>query len=485
MGFLDKILEQLKSLWKGLTAGQRLVLLSMVAAFVISGMVFSLWVRKPEMAVLTSGADMARAGEIVKVLDSKGINYRVTHDGRTILVDEEVASEMAVSLAAEGLVGDTSGGHVLDSKNVGMWPTPVLRDNLRRVLQGELGRMIAGLQSVESAQVQLALPEESVFVQDERSPTASVLVKLRGGMTLTQTQIRGIANLVSAGVEGLEATNVSVVNNRGEVLWGDATETEEMSMARLQKKKEIEGHLADKAAQMLWKVVGEGHAVVSVNADLSWDQRETTTHTFDPERSSVRSEQRDESTEGGNTTESSVTNYEIDETSQYVLSRGAKLEQLTVSVAVDYRSGDDGRGGVTSEPIPEQELEQLKTMVMNAVGFDEERGDRITVVNQRFTQEVPVVADGGFFSSTLFQMLPSLLGKIAAVAIALALALALRKQLGAPARTGGGGSMGGSMGGLDMSGGDARRASSEDRFQSIARGNPENVARVMKNWMSE
>jgi flagellar M-ring protein FliF len=487
MGFFEGLVGQIKVILNGLTNGQKLVLLSMVAAFIVSGLVFSKWVGKPEMTVLTSGADMARAGEIVKVLESKGVEYRVTHGGRTIMVDGDQVSEIAVSLAAEGLVGDSPGGRVLDSKNVGMWPTPVLRDNLRRVLQGELGRMISGLQSVESAQVQLALPEESVFVEDSKQPTASVLIRMAGGRTLSQNQIRGIANLVSSGVEGLEPGRVSVVDSEGKVLWGDATETDEATTARLQKKKEIERHLSDKANRMLWRVVGEGRAAVSVNADLSWKQTETTTRKFDPERSSVRSEQRDESSEGENSTESSVTNYEIDETTQFISSKGAELEKLTVSVAVDHRRVVDSQGAVTYERIPAEEIDQLRNMVMDAVGYNETRGDRITVINQRFTDPEPIKDSGGFFSSSLFQMVPSFLGKLVAVVIALMLVLAVKKQMTnpAPLRAGSDGRLMSGIPVLDGVPGDGRRVSAQDRFQSIAQGNPENVARVMKSWMSE
>jgi flagellar biosynthesis/type III secretory pathway M-ring protein FliF/YscJ len=116
-------------------------------------------------------------------------------------------------------------------------------------------------------------------------------------------------------------------------------------------------------------------------------------------------------------------------------------------------------------------------------------GDRITVINQRFTDPEPLADGGGFFSSSLFQMVPSFLGKLVAVVIALMLVLAVKKQFSspAPARAGGGGG-GRLMGGIpamDGAPGDGRRASAEDRFQSIAKGNPENVARVMKSWMSE
>jgi flagellar M-ring protein FliF len=311
-------------------------------------------------------------------------------------------------------------------------------------------------------------------------------MRMAGGRTLSRVQIRGIANLVASGVEGLEPNHVSVVDGDGKVLWGDATETDEATTAQLQKKMEIERHLADKANRMLWKVVGEGKAAVSVNADLTWDQKETTTRTFDPERTAVRSEQRDESTEGESSTESSVTNYEVDETTEYISSKGASLEKLTVSVAVDHRRVGDGQGNVTYEPIPPDELDQLRTMVMNAVGYNETRGDRITVINQRFTEPAPVEPGGGFFSSSLFQMLPSVLGKLAAVVIALMLALAVKKQLSTPAPAyPGAGRMAGGMGASDVVSADGRRGSAEDRLQSIAQGNPENVARVMKSWMSE
>ncbi len=490
---MDRLLDGIRNQWNAMTGGQRIVLASMVASVAVSAMVFSLWVRKPDMAVLTSGADMQRVGEIVRELDSRGVEYRVTAGGHTILVDRRMASELAVTLAAEGLIGDSSGGRILDSKNVGMWPTEILRDNLRRVLQADLARMISGLSAVRSARVQLAIPEESVFAEDEKAPTASVLVTLATGARLTPVQVRGIANLVSAGVEGLDPQHVSVVSADGEVLWGDdADEADGASTARLQKKKEIEKHLADKATRILERVVGRGNAIVSVDVALSWEQTETTRKQYDPQKTSVRSEQREESSTGGDTKESSITNYEIDETTQYVLSKGAHLEHLTASVAVNYREVVSDAGEVSYEPIPDEELEQLKTLVMNAVGFDAERGDRISIVNQRFSPAKPLVASGGIFSSPLLQNLPTLLGRLVAVGVTLFLLLTLRKQLAAPmgAGTAGGAvGMAGAGGGMVAAGGGGGRGGSrvspEERFQSLAQGNPENVARVMKSWMSE
>ncbi len=488
---MDRLIDGIRNQWTAMTGGQRIVLLSMVASVIVSAMVFSLWVRKPDMAVLTSGADMARVGEIVRELDSRGVEYRVTGGGRTILVDRRMASELAVTLAAEGLIGDSSGGRILDSKNVGMWPTEVLRDNLRRVLQADLARMISGLSAVRSARVQLAIPEESVFAEDEKSPTASVLVTLASGARLSPVQVRGIANLVSAGVEGLDPSHVSVVSADGEVLWGDdADDADGASSARLQKKKEIEKHLADKATRILERVVGRGNAIVSVDVALSWKQTETTRKQFDPQKTSVRSEQREESSTGGDTRESSITNYEIDEVTQYVLSKGARLEHLTASVAVNYRQVTADDGSISYEPIPADEIEQLKTLVMNAVGFDEERGDRISIVNQRFSPARPPVASGGFFSSPLFQNLPTLLGRLVAVGVTLLLLLTLRRQLASPLAEGpeamgvtGGGAVMAAAGAAGGRG--ASRVSPEERFQSLAQGNPENVARVMKSWMSE
>lgn len=489
---MDALLTTIRDQWNSMTSGQRIVLFSMVTSVVISALVFSVWVRKPDMAVLTSGADMPRVGEIVKELDKRGVAYKVTGGGRTILVERSMASELAVTLAADGLVGDQSGGHILDSKNVGMWPTEVLRDNLRRVLQSDLARMIAGMSVVRNAQVQLALPPKSVFAEDKEQPGASVLVTLNSGAKLSAVQVRGIANLVSAGVEGLEADHVSVIDSEGNVLWGDGTDGDDASTARLQKKKEIERHLADKATRMLDRVLGAGNAAVSVDVALSWDQTETRRKQYDPKKSSVRSEQRDESTKSGDTQEKSVTNYEIDEVSQYVLSKGAHLKHLTTSVAVNYRPTTGKDGKVTWEKIPDADLNALKTLVMNAVGFDDSRGDRISIVNQRFRDAAPAAVAGGFFSSTIFQMLPSVLGKLIAIGVTVFLLLTLRKQLSAPIGRGEGetsGYAGGLLAGIGTGGGKAAgagsRVSPEQRFQSIAQANPENVANVMKSWMSD
>ncbi len=497
MEFVDRLIAMLRNTWNEMTSGQRIVLISMVAAVVVSATVFSTWVRKPEMAVLTSGADMDRIGEIAGSLDAKGVEYKVTNGGRTILVDRTRASQLAVEMAAEGLVGDASGGNILDSKNVGMWPAPVLKDNLRRVLQAELGKMITGLQSVSGAQVQLALPEESVFLDDQRDPSASVLVSLRG--KLSPTEVRGIANLVASGVEGLEPDHVSIVDASGKVLWGDSAEEDDASTVRLQKKVEIESHLAAKATRLLEQVVGAGNAAVTVDAALSWDQRETTTESYDPNKVVVRSQERTESNDEGATNESSVTNNEIDKTIQYVSSRGAQIEKLTTSIVVNYRGVTGEDGTVTFEKMTDTELDELRQIAMNAVGYDENRGDNVVLISQQFP-ETSEPSAGGFVASGLMQSLPSILGRLVAVAIAFMLLMSLRRSLNAPvpastpsASRAAGANVGVGMGasvssvgaGLDLVDEDGERVSPEERFQSVAQGSPENVARVMQSWMSE
>jgi flagellar M-ring protein FliF len=489
MAAFEGIGNKIMMLWFGMTGAQRLVLVCMAAALIISVLVFGLWIQKPDLAVLATGIDLTSAGDVIKELDGKNVEYKVTDGGRTILVPREMVSELRVLLASTQTLGVGQAGYELfDNEKLGITEF-AQKINLQRALQGELSRTITELKAVDRARVHIAIPKENVFLDEEKEPTASVVIKLKPGKSLTGDQIQGIANLVSFSVEGLESGGVSIVDDNGNILKGSTNDMEAATSAQLEEQRTIEQYLSNKAETLLAKIVGSGHARVAVNADLNWEQMEQTKEYYDPERSSVRSEQTNSSNSptDNSQSESSVLNYELDKTIEHVLSAVGTIKQLSVSAFVDDAAtvGDDG--AIAYQPRSEDELQKFNDIVRNAVGFDAGRGDKITVVNMRFTSDNLMEDNGGILSSPLLQVLPSILGKLIAVVIALILFLTIKKMLS----QGGlslGGRAGSSAGVSGESGGMSGGYTSmnvEDRAKSLALSNPENAANLMKAWLGE
>jgi flagellar M-ring protein FliF len=307
------------------------------------------------------------------------------------MVESARVGELRIRIAGKGLTGSgTVGYEIFDKSNLGM--TEFLQQvNYRRALEGELTRTIASLQEVRKARVHLAMPEKTVFTRDRQEPTASVILDLLPGAQLNGHQIRGIHALVAASVEGLSADAVTVVNTAGHVL-GDGGPSGELAMSseQLGIQKEVEQYLREKATSMLHQVLGEGQAIIQVNALLDFERVERSRESYDPASASIRSEQRITGTgTAGDSEETVLTNYEIDKTVEHILGSLGTIERLSIAVLVNGTVQENSNGESTYAERSADELQTYAGIVRNAVGFDEARGDQLEIASMRF-------ADSGF-----------------------------------------------------------------------------------------
>jgi flagellar M-ring protein FliF len=299
-----------------------------------------------------------------------------------------------MALAREGLPKRNGVGYELfDATNFGMTDF-VQKLNARRALEGELRRTIEGLDEVDAARVHITVPEPSIFLDQQKEPKASVVIKMVAGRQISKEQIRGISHLVSSSIEGLNPNNISVVDFDGRLLsnpYGDDPAAL-ASSRNIELQQNVEKYLERKTEGMLVGVLGPGKATVQMAVDLDFNQVESSLEKFDPESRVVRSEERnDENTknapDGDHQRERSLTNYEIDKTVEHIIQEIGNVKRLTISVAVDGRYSKKGKGEWIYEPRSSEELLKIEDMVKNAVGYDLARGDQVVVHNVQFDNE--------------------------------------------------------------------------------------------------
>ncbi|MBD3165590.1 flagellar M-ring protein FliF, partial [bacterium] len=316
----------------------------------------------------------------------------------------------------EGIPAATHHGYeIFDDTNLGMSEF-VQKLNFRRALEGELSRTITELDEVESARVHIVIPEPALFREKENPPTASVAVKLRS--TLGAQQVAGIEHLIASAVEGLDRENVTIVDSQGNVLsrLQDRDPLMALTATQIELKQAVEHNLGVKVKSMLEELLGPNKAIVRVAADLDFSRSEVTKEEFDPEATAVRSEESLETVkqttdnvqpnpeqgqppleESDNITETNnITNFEVSKTTSHIVTQAGGLKRISASVMIDgtYQTVTDQDGNESTQYVgrTQEEVDQITQAVRTALGFDQQRGDEVTVINVPF--HVPEVEEG-------------------------------------------------------------------------------------------
>ncbi len=378
------------------------------------------WNTQPEHQVLFTGLSVEDAGEMANKLKEKKIPFRLTHGGTTLLVPGEQVYDLRLSLAAEGLPrGGGVGFEVFDRNSIGATDF-VQRLNFQRALQGELSRTIKQIKEVEQVRVHIAAPRESLFVEEQRKPTASVFIKTRAGMTLNPSQVEGIVHLVASAVEGLEPGNISIVDMSGKVLSKRASSTPigQLTNTQLEYQQSIEEDLRKKVQGMLEEVLGPGKAIARISTEIDFQQVVVTEEKFDP-NAVLRSEQRNvekpssearsaggrqeptsESKSAGQAPsfqqgpislmerQNEIRNYEISRVNKQIKSPVGGIKKVSAAVVIDgiYKEEAGAKGNKERKYAPrsQDEMKHFENIVKKAIGFNEERGDQVEVINLPF-----------------------------------------------------------------------------------------------------
>lgn len=415
---VKSILQNAKENFQRLTSVQRMGLLALLALGIAAIPVFMLMGREPDMTVLFSNLEDADVQAIAGRLESQHIPFSVVGNGNTILVPQDRVHALRLQMASEGLPEAAGVGfEIFDRTNLGVGEF-AQKVNFRRALQGELARTIGQMPGVQRARVHIVIPERRLFSHDREPARAAVVITPKRGGKLSPSQVEGVVHLVASSVEGLDPGHVTVVDSRGQVLSKPEQEGQiELSGSQLEMQRALETDLERRVQTMLDQVLGPEKSVVRVSATLDFRQVEVTEEQFDPDTQVVRSEQRSQEKVMGSDgpagvpgTRSNVpnedppegvdsrkeakrktetVNYEVNRKVSKVIEPSGTIQRLSVAVLVDgtYETVvNEESGETTTQYVPrgEQEMAKLVESIKKAVGFSQERGDQIEVVNQPF-----------------------------------------------------------------------------------------------------
>jgi len=397
---MNSIPQFLANIWKGLASLTPARKISLVVASVVTLSFLGVFVHvasRPEFRVLFSNLSSEDAGDIVSRLQEKKVPYRISPAGDAVSVPAEKVTELRLELAAAGVPrGGNVGFEIFDNKTFGSTEFEQ-QLNYRRALQGELSRTINSLDEVKQSRVHIVLPKDSLFLEEQKKPTASVTIKLKEGRNLHTSQVDGIVHLVASSVEGLNPEDVMIVDSRGNILSRVKSESSlvRLSNSQTEYQRNIEKDLAGRIQSMLENVVGPGKAVIRVSADLNFQVTEKTEETYDPEAPVIRSMQRQtEKTNKGGAPGSSdnpghekieeVINYEINKAVNKTVMPVGDIQRLSIAVLVDgiYRKNE--KGAEVYEPRSKKELEGIEELVRKSAGFSVQRGDQVVVTSMPF-----------------------------------------------------------------------------------------------------
>ncbi|MEZ0343980.1 MAG: flagellar basal-body MS-ring/collar protein FliF [Caldimicrobium sp.] len=407
------LLGQLKDFWSKLTPKQKGIYLGGVLGLALLIALLFWYLQRVSYGLLYSGLDENTAGQIVQYLKEQKIPYRIEKDG-SIYVPEEKVPEIRMEIASKGLLGGTGPGFELfDKEKLGLTEFQE-KVNYQRALEGELARTIKGIKGVKSVRVHLALPKESIFLEEEKPAKASVLLELNPGYTLTPEQVRGIINLVSGAVPKLEPKNVIVVDAQTGKKLNIAEDETGLSLNQLAYKRRVEENLKNKIEEMLFQALGYGKAIAQVTVDMSFDNESIKEEIVNPEQSAVISEDLEEENrqsttpaEGGvagvkgaltekfeatgqpaqgetYSKKRAVRNYEVTKKIRNLEISPGSIKRISVAVLVDKK--------VLSENDTAK-IEWIENLVKGAIGYNPERGDEVKVEAKTFT-EIPAPKPG-------------------------------------------------------------------------------------------
>lgn len=414
-----------------LPAQRKLMLGGGIAALIAIFIAMMFWGREGDYRVLYANLSDKDGGAILAQLQQMQVPYKFTEGGSAILVPADKVHDVRLKLASAGLPkGSVVGFELMENQKFGVTQFQE-RLNFQRGLEGELIRSIESISSVQSARVHLALPNQNGFFREQQKPSASVVLTLYPGRTLDRSQIAGIVHLVSSSVPEMSPKAVSIVDQTGSLISGsqDGADQSGLDAQQLQYVHQIENNYTQRIRDILEPVVGKDNLRAQVTADVDFSQVESTAEEYKPNQTpdsaTVRSQQTMEqsgqgsatpsgipgassnqppvpatapvngasqalqasqsgSAGSGNSRREAVTNYEVDKTVRVTRSATGVIRRLNAAVVINNRTVTDAKGKTTTQPLPQEELDKLTSLVRETIGADDKRGDSIKVVNTPF-----------------------------------------------------------------------------------------------------
>ncbi|MGB7803079.1 flagellar basal-body MS-ring/collar protein FliF [Buttiauxella sp.] len=418
-----------------------------------------LWAKTPDYKVLYSNLAEQDGGAIVTQLTQMNVPYRFSDNGSAILVPAEKVYDLRLRMAQQGLPkGGAVGFELLDQEKFGISQFSE-QVNYQRALEGELARTIETLGPVKTARVHLAMPKPSLFVREQKSPSASVTLSLEPGRALDEGQVSAVVHMVSSAVAGLPPGNVTLVDQGGHLLTQSNTAGRDLNDAQLKYAMDVENRYQRRIEAILGPIVGSNNVHAQVTAQIDFSNKEQTQEQYrpnsDPSQAAVRSRQLNQSeqvngrnpggvpgalsnqpappnnapistppqatpangqpqqsqatstsaqTGSSNTQRDETTNYEVDRTILHTKLNVGDVQRLSVAVVVNYRQLTDGK----PLPLTAEQMKQIENLTREAMGYSDKRGDTLNVVNSPFSATDETSTELPFWKQqAFFEMLMS------------------------------------------------------------------------------
>lgn len=516
---------------------RQMLILVGIAASVALGLAAAMWSQGPDYKTLYASLSPERASSVVDSLGAAGIPYKIQSTTGAIMVPAKSLHNARLKLAGQGVMRDSTGMAMLDEQQ-GFGVSEFMQSKkYQYALEQELAKTIQSMQQVRRARVHLAVPKQSVFIRDRKPPSASIMLDIHAGSSIAEGNVKAIVSLVAASISGMNPDDVTVVDQDGQQL-SQKSNDDNMAMNGRQfaYRQRIEESYEDRIADLIRPIAGSGQVRVKVAANIDFSTMQESRESWNPEKQVIRSEKISEQNRLGaasgpegipgalsnqppgvaeaasneNTTDTresrSITrNYEIERVLNHTTTSSGGVTKLSVAVVVDNRRSQTEEGESVSEDLSREELDKLTLLVKDAIGFDAERGDRVTVVSADFRQRESAfseeMVEPGFWEAPWFANLlrQGLIGMAVLFIVFAILRPGMRTLLNAnsaaamqtrlPAATPGGyvggelqaqpvAALGGPVAGLgfDQKMTDVRNAVDED---------PRRVAQVVNKWVSD
>ncbi|MFP4460073.1 MAG: flagellar basal-body MS-ring/collar protein FliF [Candidatus Zixiibacteriota bacterium] len=375
-----KLWTELSLLQKGIAG----LLVVLTIAFSIGMFV---WSMRPDYQVLYSGLSLKESGQIVEKLNEDNVQYKLDHGGRSILVESKDIRNARVALATSGIPkNDQKGYELFDESKFGT--TRFEQEiNLGRAKEAELAKSINEIDAVNSSRVHIVMPQRRTLGGMEEKASASVVLNLFGN--IDPGKIDAIRQLVSAAIDDLDATDVVIIDSKGNLLAGNEDKSGNGKNKQLELQAQVEDYYANKAQKMLDIALGTGNSVVKVSADLDFRQIEQEKTTYDPDNVAVLSEEKtSQKGEGNSESDASVTNFEVPMTVERIVGSSNVVKNLKIAVLLnyeyEYNTTSEGIKEKVYSPRTDNEINKLGGIVQNAIGFDPSRGDQFQITSVPF-----------------------------------------------------------------------------------------------------
>ena len=405
---------------------QRSIPTAAAALVVFFGLMAYLFLQQPERTTLYASLPENEKARIVDALKNANVNVALDPSSGEVLVPTNDFHRSRILLAAQGLPASMPDGYKqLDDMPMGT-SRSVENMRLKHSQEIELARSISEIDSIVSTRVHLAIPEKSVFVRNNPEPTASVMVQMANGRVLGRQQVDAIVHLVSSSVPGMPKQNVTIIDQNGTLLsQGNSDLAGRLSDSELEYRMRLENIYRTRIVSLVTPIVGAGNVNAQVNLDIDFTRSELTEEKVDPQGNALRSEQlsSDESTErrargvpgavantppseaelaqieeqqeggdGPSTRSKSVNevrNYEVSRVISTTHNPSNKIARVFASVLVrDSQAVNPETGLMETEPLAQEKLDEIRELVRNAIGIDDERGDNLTISSAPFVAAV-------------------------------------------------------------------------------------------------